>query len=65
MDFKSYTLDELLNADVWTTGEPGELRGGTPRIIQEWQAIELALQFLCAENGSSMCIFKGLLRPIY
>ena len=65
MEFPLHTLDELLNADVWTTGRPGEMRGGTPRVVQERQAIELALRFLCAENGSSPCIFKRLKRPHY
>ena len=62
--FPRYPLEVLLNADEWNSRAPGEIHG-TPIAIGERQAIELALRWLCAKNGTSTCAPDQLMRPSY
>lgn len=58
------TFDELMAAKVWTTGRPGSV-AGTPQIVDERAAIEIALRHICEENGASKVDITSLVRPAY
>lgn len=60
----THTFEELSAEKAWTVGRQGR-RAGTPQVIDEQTAIEIALRYLCRANGSSKVVKDGLLRPDY